>query len=51
MNATAMYPSIKPRHVCIYVILILVTIPGTDTKVTPDIEAPIIPKATIYHGD
>jgi hypothetical protein len=25
--------------------------PGTDTKVTPDREDPIIPKATIYHGD
>ena len=28
-----------------------ITMPGTDTKVTPEIEAPIMPKATIYHGD
>ena len=28
-----------------------VTIPGTETKVTPEMEVPIIPKATIYHGD
>jgi hypothetical protein len=25
--------------------------PGTDTKVTPDSEEPIIPKATMYQGD
>ena len=25
--------------------------PGTETKVTPEIEAPIIPKETIYQGD
>uniref|UniRef100_A0AB33JQ53 Uncharacterized protein n=1 Tax=Prevotella sp. GTC17262 TaxID=3236797 RepID=A0AB33JQ53_9BACT len=25
--------------------------PGTDTKVTPDMEAPTIPKATMYQGD
>ena len=25
--------------------------PGTDIKVTPDSEAPIIPKATTYQGD
>ena len=30
---------------------ILVTMPGTDTNVTPDIEAPTMPKATMYHGD
>ena len=28
-----------------------ITIPGTDTNVTPEIEAPTMPKATIYHGD
>ena len=33
------------------VIEILFTIPGTETKVTPEIEAPIIPKATIYQGE
>ena len=27
------------------------TIPGTETKVTPEIDAPSIPMATIYHGD
>lgn len=27
------------------------TVPGTDTKVTPDRDVPIIPKATIYQGD
>jgi hypothetical protein len=26
-------------------------LPGTEIKVTPDNEAPIIPKATKYHGD
>jgi hypothetical protein len=41
----------KPIHVCRYVIPILFTIPGTDTKVTPEIEAPTIPIATKYHGD
>jgi len=25
--------------------------PGIDTKVTPDREVPIIPKATTYHGE
>lgn len=25
--------------------------PGTEIKVTPESEAPIIPKATRYHGD
>lgn len=27
------------------------TIPGTETKVTPDMAEPIIAKATTYHGD
>ena len=45
------YPPMKPRHVCRYVICVFITIPGTDTKVTPDIEAPTIPNATIYQGD
>ena len=27
------------------------TIPGTETNVTPEIDAPIIPNATIYHGE
>ena len=29
----------------------LITIPGTDTKETPEMEAPTMPNATIYHGD
>lgn len=41
----------NPSTVCIYVISIPRTIPGTETKVTPEIEAPIIPKETIYQGD
>ena len=28
-----------------------ITMPGTETKVMPDTLAPIMPKATIYHGD
>lgn len=27
------------------------TMPGTDTNVTPEIEAPIMPKETTYQGD
>ena len=34
-----------------YVMSALATIPGTETKVIPEIEAPIIPNATIYHGE
>jgi hypothetical protein len=45
------YPKKKPMHVCIYVISRLFTMPGTDTKVTPESDAPIIPKETTYHGD
>jgi len=30
---------------------VLPTSPGTEIKVTPESEAPIIPKATIYQGD
>jgi len=30
---------------------LLPTQPGMDIKVTPDNEAPIMPNATIYHGD
>ena len=45
------YPTENPNTVCIYVISILPTIPGTDTNVTPDKEAPIIPNETIYQGD
>ena len=51
MNATAMYPKMNPMHVCRYVICVCITIPGTLTNVTPDIEAPIMPNATMYHGD
>ena len=31
--------------------MVLPTSPGTDIKVTPDKEVPIIPKATKYHGE
>jgi len=31
--------------------LLSTTHPGTEIKVTPDNEAPIIPNATTYHGD
>ena len=34
-----------------YVMSLVSTMPGTLTKVMPDIDAPTIPKATIYHGD
>ena len=27
------------------------TIPGTETKLTPETDAPIMPNATIAHGD
>ena len=29
----------------------LVTMPGTDTNVTPEIDVPIMPNATMYQGD
>ena len=51
MKAMTKYPKIKPMHVCIYVMSIVITIPGTDTNVMPDMEAPTIPNATIYQGD
>lgn len=38
-------------QVWMYVMSLVNTMPGTLTNVTPDIDAPIIPKATIYHGD
>ena len=30
---------------------IVFTMPGTETNVTPEIEAPTMPKATIYQGE
>lgn len=42
-----MYPS----TICIYAKLVSPTQPGTEIKVTPDKEAPIMPKATKYQGD
>jgi len=30
---------------------LFITSPGTDIKVTPERDAPIIPKATTYQGD
>ena len=29
----------------------VMTMPGTLTKVTPEMEAPTMPKATMYHGE
>ena len=40
----------KPSAICIYPNADAATIPGTDTKVTPDIAEPIIAKATMYQG-
>ena len=34
-----------------YVISICRTQPGTDTNVTPESEEPIMPMATMYHGE
>jgi len=45
------YPSKYPITICIYEKLLSTTQPGTEIKVTPDNDALIIPKATIYHGD
>ena len=30
---------------------VLSTMPGTDTKVMPEIYAPTMPNATMYHGE
>ena len=46
-----MYPKRYPRTICIYENILAPTSPGTEIKVTPDNEAPIMPKATIYQGD
>lgn len=40
-----------PKTICMYVKSIDFTQPGTEIKVTPDKEAPTIPKATTYQGD
>ena len=44
------YPKKYPNTTCKYPNCFASTAPGTDIKVTPDKEAPIIPKATKYHG-
>jgi hypothetical protein len=44
-------PATKPNTICRYEKLLVATIPGTDTKVTPEILEPIIAKATTYHVD
>ena len=51
MRAIRTYPTKNPNTVCIYVMSMLLTMPGTETKVTPDNEVPIIPMETIYHGE
>ena len=49
--AIMIYPTKKPNTVCIYVISIARTMPGTDTNVTPDKDVPTMPIETIYQGD
>ena len=44
-------PAKKPRHIWMYVMPVLFTQPGTLTRLTPLMLAPIIPKATSSHGD
>ena len=45
------YPRRYPSTICIYENCDEPTQPGTEINVTPDNDAPIIPKATIYQGD
>ena len=45
------YPKMNPMHICRYVISVCSVIPGTLTNVIPEILAPTIPKATMYHFD
>ena len=39
----------NPSAICMYPNPDVATIPGTETKVTPDMAEPIMAKATIYH--
>ena len=41
----------KPMTICRYEKLLSATMPGTDTKVTPDMNEPIVATATTYHSD
>ena len=50
-KAMTTYPSKKPITVCIYDIERASTQPGTEIKVTPEIDVPIIPMAIKYQGD
>jgi len=44
-------PVTKPSTICKYEKLLTPTMPGTDTKVTPDMLEPIMAKATTYQAD
>jgi hypothetical protein len=45
------YPTRYPRTIIMYENLEKPTSPGMEMNVTPEIEAPIIPYATTYHGE
>jgi hypothetical protein len=49
--AITTYPNKYPNTICIYENWLDPTHPGTEINETPDNEAPIIPKATMYQGD
>ena len=38
-------------QVCTYVMSVRITMPGTLTNVMPEMDAPTIPNATMYHGE
>ena len=44
-------PTKKPSTICIYEYPPAWTAPGTEMNVTPEILAPIMAMATMYHGD
>ena len=50
-NAIMNCPTINPSTICKYAKQFVLTIPGTETNVTPDMAEPTIAKATTYHLD
>ena len=50
-SATMSDPTKNPSTICIYEYDPAYTAPGTEMNVTPEMLAPIIAIATIYHGD
>ncbi|OPZ95469.1 MAG: hypothetical protein BWY72_02096 [Bacteroidetes bacterium ADurb.Bin416] len=46
-----MYPTKKPNTVCIYRNPFSLTMPGTEMKLTPETDVPIMPMATTYQGE